>query len=134
MINHNVETCRKKKEKTTMVAIEATQQSQKPQKTSSYACHTCGLNGHKLTYCPKFIKMQKMFHGKSMTIAKVQPIAKTQIIIKDVNLVDANVTIRSKVIKEHVLKDRKLRKVKSDIDWEKEEQLKKSMLETIQQI
>jgi hypothetical protein len=27
--------------------------------------------------CPKFDEMQKMFHGKSMTVAKVQPIAKT---------------------------------------------------------
>jgi hypothetical protein len=25
---------------------------------------------------PKFIEMQKMFHGKFMTVAKVQPIAK----------------------------------------------------------
>jgi hypothetical protein len=33
-----------------------------------------------------------------------------------------------------VFKDRELRKAKSAIDWEKEEWLKKSMLETIQQI
>jgi hypothetical protein len=30
MTNHNVETCRKKKEQTTMVTIEATQLNQKP--------------------------------------------------------------------------------------------------------
>ncbi len=71
MNNHNVETCRKKKEQTMLVATEATQQNQKPQKTFSYACHICGLNGHKMTDYPKFIKMQKMFHGKSMTITEV---------------------------------------------------------------
>jgi len=45
-------------------------------KTSSYACHICGLNGHKMTDCPKFVKMQKMIHGKSMTIAKVHMLLK----------------------------------------------------------
>ncbi len=48
-----------------------------------------------------------MFHGKSMTIAEVQLVAKTQTIIADVNVVDVNVTTRSKVIEEHVFKDRK---------------------------
>jgi hypothetical protein len=55
-----------------------TQPSQKTQKTSSYACHICGLNGHKMTNCPKFTEVQKMFHGKFVTIVKFQPIAKTQ--------------------------------------------------------
>jgi hypothetical protein len=76
MNNHNVETCKKKKEQTIVVTTEATQKNQKPHKTSSYACHICGLHGHKMTNCPKFIEMQKMFQGKSMTITKVQPIAK----------------------------------------------------------
>ncbi len=57
MTNHNVETCRKKKKQTTMVITEAAQPSQKTQKTSSYACHIYGLNGHKMTDCPKFVKM-----------------------------------------------------------------------------
>ncbi len=35
----------------------------KTQKTSSYACHIYGLNGHEMTDCPKFVEMQKMFHG-----------------------------------------------------------------------
>ncbi len=39
---------------------------------TSYACHVCGLNGHKMIDCPKFVKMYKMFHGKSVTIAKVK--------------------------------------------------------------
>jgi hypothetical protein len=48
--------------------------------------------------------------------------------------VDVNVTIRSKVTKEHVFKDNELRKTKSVVDWEKEKWLKQSMVETIQQI
>ncbi len=60
-----------------MAITEATQLSQKPQKTSSYACHICGLNGHKTIDCPKFVEMQKMFHGKSMAIVEVQLVAET---------------------------------------------------------
>ncbi len=47
---------------------------------------------------------------------------------------DVNVTTRSKAIEDHVFKDRKPRKAKSVVDWEKEERLKKSMVETIQHI
>jgi hypothetical protein len=45
----------------------------------------------------KFIEMQNMFHGKSMTITKVQHV-ETQIIITYVNVVDVNVITRSKAI------------------------------------
>jgi hypothetical protein len=83
-----------------MATIESTQPSQKAQKKSSYACHICGLNGHKMITCPKFVEMQKMFHGKSMIVAKVQHAAKAQTVIADVNVVDVNVTTRSKVIEE----------------------------------
>ncbi len=41
-----------------------------------------------------------MFHGKYVIVAKVQPNTKTQTIIIDVNVVDVNVTTRSKVIRE----------------------------------
>ncbi len=57
-----------------MANTKASQQSQKPQKTFSYACHIFGLNGHKMTYYPKFIEMQKMFHGKFVIVVKVQPV------------------------------------------------------------
>ncbi len=113
MKNHNVETCKKKKEQTMMVTTEATQLSQKTQKTFSYACHICGLNGHKMTNCPKFVEMQKMFHGKSVIVAKVQLVSETQTIIMDVNVMDVNVTTRSKVIEEHVFMDKEPRKTKS---------------------
>jgi hypothetical protein len=72
-----VETCRKKKEKTIMASTKATQPNQKPHKTYSYACHIYGLNGHKMIDCPKFVEMQKMFHGKSMVITEVQPVVET---------------------------------------------------------
>jgi hypothetical protein len=52
-----------------------------------------------MTNFPKFAEMHEMFHGKSMTIAKVQLVPKTQTIITDVNVVDVNVTTRSKVTK-----------------------------------
>jgi hypothetical protein len=68
-------------------------------KTSSYACHICGFNGHKMRNCPKFTEMQKMFHGKSMVVAKVQTIVETQTITTYVNVVDVNVTT-SKITKE----------------------------------
>jgi hypothetical protein len=53
-----------------------------------------------MTNCPKFVEMQKMFHGKFVAIAKVQPIGKTQTIITNVNVVGVNVITRSKVIEE----------------------------------
>jgi hypothetical protein len=97
MTNHNVETCKKKKEQTTVATTEVAQPSQKTQTTSSYACQIYGLNAHKMIDCPKFVEMQKMFHGKSVTIANVQHVTKTQTIIVDVNVVDVNVSTRSKV-------------------------------------
>jgi hypothetical protein len=76
--------------------------------------------------------MQKMFHGKFVTITKVQPVVEIQRIIIDVNVVDVNVTTKSKATKEEVFKDRDLKKAKNVTNWEKEEQLKKSMVEIIQ--
>jgi hypothetical protein len=116
MMNHNVETCRKKKEETMVATKEATQPSQKPHKTSSYTCHICGLNGHKMIDYPKFTEMQKMFHGKSMITVEVQPIVEAQTVTTDVNVVDVNVATRSKAIKEHVFKDKEPRKTKSVAD------------------
>jgi hypothetical protein len=92
MTNHNVDTCKKNKEQTMVATTKVTQPIQKTQKKSSYACHICGLNGHKMIDCPKFVEMQKMFHGKSVIVVEVQHVAKTQIVIMDVNVVDVNVT------------------------------------------
>ncbi len=110
---------------------EATQQNQKPHKTFSYAHHIFGLNGHKMTNCPKFVEMQKMFHGKYVAITEVQLVVDTQTITSNVNVVDVNVTTRIKVIEEHVFKDREPKKAKSVFNWKKKKWLKKSMVEII---
>ncbi len=47
---------------------------------------------------------------------------------------DVNVTTRSKATEEQMFKDRQLKKAKSATDQEKEKRLKKSMVDTIQQI
>ncbi len=60
--------------------------------------------------------MQKMFHGKFVVVMEVQLVAKTRKITTNVNVVDVNVTTRSKVTKEQVFKDREPRKVKSVVD------------------
>jgi len=57
-----------------------------------------------------------MFNGKSVTIAEVQPIGEGQTIIANVDVVDVNVTTRSKVTEGHVFKDKKLIKSKSIVD------------------
>jgi phosphopantothenate synthetase len=85
-----------------------------------------------MTYRPKFVEMKKMFHGKSMVVIEVQPIVKTQTITIDVNVVDVNVTTRSKITEKQVFKDRKPRKAKSTTKWEKKKRLKKSMVEIIE--
>ncbi len=46
-----------------------------------------------------------MFCSKSVAVAEVQPIAETHIVTTNVNVVDVNVTTRSKVIEEYVFKD-----------------------------
>jgi hypothetical protein len=81
-----------------MATTKATQPSQKTQNISSYVCRICDLNGHKMIDCPKFDEMQKIFHGKSIIVVKVQLVVETQTIIVDVNVVDVSITTRSKVI------------------------------------
>ncbi len=53
-----------------------------------------------MTDCLKFVEMLKMFHGKYVVVAEVQPVVETQIVTTDVNVVDVNVATRSKVIEE----------------------------------
>jgi hypothetical protein len=76
--------------------------------------------------------MQKMFQGKSLTIAEVQLVAKIKIVNTNVNVMDVNVTAR--------------RQLKNMCSWieshrkqkvlliGKKKRLKKSMLKTIQHI
>ncbi len=66
-----------------------------------------------------------------MVVVEVQLVVETQTVITNVNVVDVNVTTRSKTIEEYVFKDKEPRKAKSVIDWEGKRWLKKSMVETI---
>jgi hypothetical protein len=65
-----------------------------------YGCHICGLNGHKITNCPKFVEMQKMFQGKNASNLDKKMVSKVNIIIVNVNVIDVNVVIRSRITKE----------------------------------
>ncbi len=49
-----------------------------------------------------------------------------------INMVEVNVTTRSKTSEEQMFKDREPRKNKSAIDWEVEKKWKRSMVKTIQ--
>jgi hypothetical protein len=49
--NHNVKTCRSKKEEPTIVATKVATQTSKPPRLLNYPCHICGIVGHKLTNC-----------------------------------------------------------------------------------
>jgi hypothetical protein len=69
-----------------------------------------------MTNYPKFTEMKKMVHGKFVVVVKVQLVANTQTIITDVNVVDVNVTTRSKVTEKQVIKDRELRKANNAIN------------------
>jgi len=51
-----------------------------------------------------------------MTIAKVQLVAKTQISITNVNVVDVNVTTRNKIIEKQMFEDKEPRKTNSVVD------------------
>jgi hypothetical protein len=57
--------------------------------------------------------------------------AKVKTIIVSVNMVDVNVTIRSKTSEEQMFKYQEPRKNKSIAYWELEEKLNRSMVETI---
>ncbi len=110
--------------------IKTTTQIQKVQMNGSYACHIFGLNGHKMTICPRFAKMQKMFQGKFASTSNKKMMANVKIIITQVNVVDVNVDIRNNITKEQVFQDREPRKNKSTIDWE-EDNFFKTMVDTI---
>jgi hypothetical protein len=69
---------------------------------------------------PKFFKIHKMFHGKFVTVTEVQLVIKTQTIITNVNVMDVNVTTRSKATEERMFKDIEPMKTTNVVEWEKE--------------
>jgi hypothetical protein len=56
-----------------------------------------------------------MFHGKSITITKVQLVVETQIITSNVDVVDVNVTT-SKATEELVFKNKEPHKARNVVD------------------
>jgi hypothetical protein len=96
--NHNVETCKVKKEEPTIAVAKATNQPQKGQKNILYASFIYGLNGHKMMDCPKFANMQKMFQRKNASNSEGKAIVEVETINANVNSIDVNVTTRSRII------------------------------------
>jgi hypothetical protein len=65
-----------------------------------------------------------MFKNKGVKIAKKPYVVELKVVNPSIHMVDVNMAItRSKVIEEHVFKDKKLIKKKSVIDWEEEQRL-----------
>jgi hypothetical protein len=75
-----------------------------------------------------------MFKNKGVKTTKKQVVVKPKVVNPSIHIMDVNMAItRSKVIKEHVFKDRKLIKEKSVVrklikeksvvDWEEEQRL-----------
>ncbi len=105
-----METCKSKKEEPTIV-IDINGHVGKPPRPLKYPCHICGIVGHKLTNCPKFREMQTMFKDKGKTIEN-KHVVEIKVVNVSINMVDVHVTIRNKVIEEHVFKNQEPRKNK----------------------
>jgi hypothetical protein len=73
-----------------------------------------------------------MFKNKGVKTTKKQVVVKPKVVNPSIHIVDVNMAItRSKVIKEHVFKDRELIKKKSVVDWEEEQRLQQSFVKII---
>jgi hypothetical protein len=80
-----------------------------------YSCHICGDNGHKIIDCPKYNDMQNMFKNKKMKPIDKQVVEEPKVSNPSVHMVDVNMAItRSKIIEEHVFKDKEPIKNKFD--------------------
>jgi hypothetical protein len=88
-MNHNVETC-KSKEPNELVQIIAkvTTQANKPPKPVKYSYHICGIGGHKLMKCPRFVKMQKMFQRIHETVGYEALVKNANLSATMVNMVE----------------------------------------------
>jgi hypothetical protein len=104
MINHNVETSRVKTKGKFCFYILYYSTDQKPMR---YFGHICGDTRHKFIYCFKYNDMHNMFKYKGMNITNKQVMVEPNVSNPLVHMVDVNMAIaRSKVTKEHVIKDR----------------------------
>ncbi len=112
--------------------IQATTQIYKVQKNGSYGCHIYSLNVHKMTNCQKFAEMYKTFQRKTTLALNGKMVVDVKIIIIEVNVVDVNVVTENMNTKEKMFQEKEPRKNKSTTYREKEENLKKITLDTIQ--
>jgi hypothetical protein len=69
---------------------------------------------------------------KEAKSTKFKPTVEETMVTASINMVEVNVTTRSKTSEEQMFKDREPRKNKSAIDWEVEKKWKRSMVKTIQ--
>ncbi len=116
----------RKKEKPIRVATKTPTQIQKVQENDSYACHIYALNGHKMTDCPKFADVQKMFQGKNASISNGKVV-----VTANLNVVDVNVLTRRKIIKNQVFQEREPQNNKTlqkNMDFQKANLIKVSTL------
>ncbi len=102
----------KKKKESTIATTKTITHNQKVQKNISYACPICGLNGHKMIDCPKFVKMQKMFQGKNASNTNGKSIVNVKIVTTIMNVMDVNVATKSSITKKQMFHEWKLRKKK----------------------
>jgi len=122
-------TRKSKKEKPIIVVIKATAQVGKPPRLLNYPCRIYGIVGHKLMNYPRFGEMQNMFKDKGST--KSKPVVEVKMVTASINMVDVNVTTRSKTSEEQMFKDREPRKNKFATNWEVKKKWKRSMVKTI---
>jgi hypothetical protein len=76
--------------------------------------------------------MQNIFQGKNASSSKGKMVGKVKTITTNVNVININIVIRSKIIKNLVFWEKEPRKNKSITNWEKEDKFKKTMVKTIQ--
>jgi hypothetical protein len=82
-----------------------------------YSYHICGDIGNKMINYPRYNDMQNIFKNKGVKTIEKQVVVEPKVANLLVHIVNVNMAItRSKVIKEHVFKDRKPIKKKFVVD------------------
>jgi len=80
-----------------------------------YSCHICDDIGHKIIDCPKYNDM-----NKRVKLIEKQTMVEPKVSNPSIHMVDVNMAIiGSKVIEEHVFKDREPIMKKFVVEWEK---------------
>ncbi len=125
MTNHSVETCRvKRKEDSIPTIFKVIIQQIKVQRPMRYSCHIHSDIIYKIKDCPKYNDMQNMFKNKGVKSIKKKIVVEPKVSNPSIHIVDVNMAItKSKVIEEHIFKEKKPIKKKSTTNWEEEQRL-----------